>query len=178
MGDDRLDKLTDGQRACLRMVFAHMSSKEIARELKISSHTVDQRLRSAMQLLSVASRVEAARLLAAHEGAGAYQSSVYQPPYIAPAAEEPMIGPSVDQGAGQQLTGQSDAVKEEQLAYEAAPAPTPPKRGYMLPIPTSGRKRNDLDWKRRLTWIVAIAMLSALSFGMLLAGLDALSRLV
>ena len=87
-----LAKLTDGQRACLRMVLRHMSSKEIARALGISRHTVDQRLRLAMRTLQVANRIEAALALAAHEGSEAYQPCVHQPPHLDPApAADPAI---------------------------------------------------------------------------------------
>ena len=70
MDAERLNKLSEAQRICLRMVFMHMSSKDIARELGISPHTVDQRLKGAMQILGVDSRVEAARILARHEAPG------------------------------------------------------------------------------------------------------------
>ena len=65
-----LDKLNDGQRDCLRLVYAHMSSKEIAAELGISPHTVDQRLRAAMRILDCDSRFAAARMLATQEKIG------------------------------------------------------------------------------------------------------------
>ncbi|HYJ30068.1 MAG TPA: helix-turn-helix transcriptional regulator [Allosphingosinicella sp.] len=84
--------LSEGQRECLRMVLRHMSSKEIARALGISRHTVDQRLRLAMKTLGAASRVDAARAFAAHEGAEAYQPSVHQSLRLdpAPAADPPV----------------------------------------------------------------------------------------
>ena len=82
MDDDRLARVTEGQRECLRMVLSHMSSKYIGRALGISSHTVDQRLKQAMRTLGASSRVEAARRLAALEGAGAYQSLAHQSPDI------------------------------------------------------------------------------------------------
>lgn len=78
MDADSLAKVTEGQRACLRMVLLHMSSKDIARSLGISRHTVDQRLKLAMKTLGAASRVEAARTLAAMEGADEYQRLTYQ----------------------------------------------------------------------------------------------------
>ena len=46
MESDRIEKLTEAQRVCLRMVLMHLSSKDIARELGISPHTVDQRPRN------------------------------------------------------------------------------------------------------------------------------------
>ena len=89
MAELGLSRLSDGQRACLRMVLQHMSSKDIARELKISPHTVDQRIRIAMGHLGATSRVEAAKLLAAHENTDPYQSFIYQPPDIVDAAPIP-----------------------------------------------------------------------------------------
>src|SRR5690349_16242947 len=49
----RVARLTAGQLDCLRLVDQHLSSKEIASELKISPHTVDQRIRQALQILGV-----------------------------------------------------------------------------------------------------------------------------
>ncbi|MEI9928814.1 MAG: helix-turn-helix transcriptional regulator [Sphingomonas sp.] len=62
------DRLTERQRSCLRLVGALANSKEIARELGISRHTVDEHIRVAMATLGLSSRYEAARALAAHEG--------------------------------------------------------------------------------------------------------------
>jgi DNA-binding CsgD family transcriptional regulator len=64
---DRVHLLTGSQKACLRGVLAHLTSKEIARELGISPHTVDGHLRAALQRLGLQSRTEAALLLAAVE---------------------------------------------------------------------------------------------------------------
>jgi len=82
MAELGLSRLSEGQRACLRMVYQHMSSKDIARELNISPHTVDQRLRIAMGHLGATSRVEAAKLLVMHETEAGYQPPVYQTPDI------------------------------------------------------------------------------------------------
>ena len=134
MGNDPVERLTEGQRECLRRVLRHMSSKEIARELGISSHTVDQRLRIAMHALGTTSRVEAAKLLVAREQGAAYQSSVYQPLYIAPTAE--------------------------------ARRPS-----------TATVGRVDLGIWQRLGSIMLVGIGSALAFGALLAGLQALAQL-
>lgn len=97
MDEDRLAGLTEGQRACLRMVLRHMSSKDIARALSISPHTVDQRIRLAMKTLGVTSRIEAARLLAAAEPG--YQGLIYQSPDIDPAdGAPPAHAPARDEG--------------------------------------------------------------------------------
>src|SRR5437764_7732144 len=64
----RVAKLTAGQLDCLRLVDQHLSSKEIAAELHISPHTVDQRIRQALGILGVERRAQAARIVAQHSG--------------------------------------------------------------------------------------------------------------
>src|SRR5690349_2224559 len=89
MDDEALARVTEGQRACLRLVLQHKSSKEIARSLGISPHTVDQRLKQAMRHLGASSRVEAAKRLASLEGASGYQSLAHQGPDIETGAVPP-----------------------------------------------------------------------------------------
>jgi DNA-binding CsgD family transcriptional regulator len=173
MDAERLNKLSEGQRACLRMVFMHMSSKDIARELGISPHTVDQRLKGAIQVLGVESRVEAARLLARHEGGGTYQPLVYQSPDI---ASEPHVAPIpvlVDHGDGDIQAGR--AMREDQAAFDAALRPS--QRPVPLPLPIGGAQPDDLKPWQRLGWAVAIMFGVALTFGVFVAGVEALSRL-
>src|SRR6476659_3318439 len=76
----RVARLTSGQLDCLRLVDQLLSSKEIAAELKISPHTVDQRIRLALQILGVERRNQAARIVAQHSGP--YQRLIHQSPYI------------------------------------------------------------------------------------------------
>jgi DNA-binding CsgD family transcriptional regulator len=179
MEPDRIEKLTEAQRICLRMVLMHLSSKDIARELGISPHTVDQRLRMAIQALGVANRFEAARVLARYENQAPYQSAVYQSPHIAPAPVHATVGVSDIHGVRQgDEAYQGSAVREEQIAFRTPAFAAVTGSAFVnLPIPTPGRERNDLNIAQRLGWIVAIAVASALAFGGLLAGLDALKRL-
>jgi len=72
-----LDQLTDPQKTCLRLVFAHHNSKEIALLLGISPSAVDKRIERAVQLLSAPSRFAAARLLAESEE-GTYERLTWQ----------------------------------------------------------------------------------------------------
>src|SRR5215213_754001 len=85
-GDDiaaqRVARLSQGQLDCLRLVDQHLSSKEIAAELHISSHTVDQRIRQALAILGVERRTQAARLVARYSGP--YQRLIHQSPHIEP----------------------------------------------------------------------------------------------
>lgn len=57
---DRWNRLTEKQRACLDLLIEHKTSKEIARLLDISKHTVDQRLTTARDVLGAGDRNEAA----------------------------------------------------------------------------------------------------------------------
>ena len=66
---ERVAQLSRGQLDCLLLVDQHLSSKEIAAELHISPHTVDQRIRGALHALGVERRTQAARIVARHRGA-------------------------------------------------------------------------------------------------------------
>jgi DNA-binding CsgD family transcriptional regulator len=69
MGDTprSLAMLTERERQVLRLLLLGHDAKSIARDLAISVHTVNERLRSARHKLNVSSSRGAARLLAAHE---------------------------------------------------------------------------------------------------------------
>lgn len=73
-----LPNLTDGQKACLRLVVQHHTSKEIARILGISPFTVDQRLDAARRKLNAASRKDAAKMFASLEAETISEPLVYQ----------------------------------------------------------------------------------------------------
>ena len=174
MNADRTAKLTDGQKACLRGVLRHLSSKDIARELGISPHTVDQRIRLAMRALGAGSRVQAAFMLARQEGLPEYQSPVYQAPDIAPGSSQRTIAPSEDgwrQNEGQLF----EAVREEQAPWGMALSY--PDQRLRLPVPGWGGRPHDLGPWQRLGWIFALALTIALTFGVFLTGLEALGKL-
>lgn len=63
MTPEQISRLTESQRAYLRLVLEHRSSKEIAQQFGISAHTVDKRIKEAMRILGVTTRIEAARIL-------------------------------------------------------------------------------------------------------------------
>lgn len=169
MAPDRIERLTEMQRKCLRLVYAHLSSKEIAPRLGVEPGTVDQYIKAAMRTLGVPDRRTAARVLAEHEGA-ASQPLVYQPSDIADAAETATFGSSTG-GRPEAATG---AMREDQATFQLLPAP---RETLPLPLPIGGRKPNDLSTGQRLAWIVGLILLIALSFGFFVAGLEALSRL-
>lgn len=146
MDSQLVSQLTDGQRACLRGVWRHLESKEIAIELSISHHTVDARIKHAMRTLGVSTRRQAAALVAAHENLPAYQPLVSQTPDLSETHKPPA---------------------DETSAKGA---------GFPAPVPTKRRPKNDLTIAQRLGWIVALTALSILALGVLLAGMVALSQ--
>jgi DNA-binding CsgD family transcriptional regulator len=64
----RVERLSDKERACLRLVARHLSSRQIALELGIAKTSVDTYCDRARAKLGVADRYEAARLLQAELG--------------------------------------------------------------------------------------------------------------
>jgi len=78
--DGALGGLTDKQRQVLDLLIQHKTSKEIARRLSISPHTVDQRIQFAKEKLGARSRSEAAvlyrRLIETYEQATYGESGI------------------------------------------------------------------------------------------------------
>jgi DNA-binding CsgD family transcriptional regulator len=181
---ERCARLSRGQLEVLRLVNRHLSSKEIAGELGISSHTVDQRVRGAIRILGVTRRSEAARLIGLLEAAtgqdlapppvaSAYQQLIHQPPHIDAEPDRVQSDGAVssqirhaDRTGG---TG-TDRLETEQSALRI--------RSSLLPWSTPEQARNASGVGQRLAVIAGIAIMSSFSVGMLLAGLESLSRLI
>lgn len=172
MKPEGLDRLTDKQRECLRLVYAHMETKEIARILGLSPDGVNQRIKTAMNTLGVSRRRDAAQILAEAEGLGTYPPLVHAPWDVAVALEPAMLSPSTE--GGRQSGFSSEAMKENQAAFWVVPQ----DRESALPLPLGGVRPNDVGMLTRLAWIVGIAIGVALGFGALITGVEALTRLV
>ena len=168
--EQNIDRLSDGQRICLRLVNTHHSSKQIARILNISRHTVDQRLSLACKTLELSSRRDAARLFAE------YDSIIYEPIDIGETVDAiASIPPTSNRVRGR------SAVVSEYLHEEATPfiadeilqyAPIKP------PFPLKKGQANDLTIKQRLIWVAVIFGASILISGLLIVALEALGRLL
>jgi len=168
----RVARLSAGQLDCLRLVDQHLSSKEIAAELNISPHTVDQRIRGALHILGVERRTQAARLVARHRGP--YQRLIHQPPYVEPDALH-----------GQPLGTVSNQIRHADRAGGAGTAGFITEQrsatfrpSLQLPFATRSNPRNEMSVGQRLLWIVLISTGAAFSAGMYLAGLESLARLL
>ena len=172
----RVARLSEGQRQCLMLVNQHRSSKEIALELGISPHTVDQRVRQALQILGVDKRGEAARMVAAalHDGHDQpYQRLIHQSPYI----DEPPAPGHQDGAVSHQIRHADRAGETSLVGIETEQRPANRWASLPLPLATRSQPANELSVEVRLLWIVMIALGAAFSAGMYLAGLESLSRL-
>lgn len=170
--EKRVALLTQGQLDALLLVDQHLSSKEIAVELGISSHTVDQRIRQALQKLGVERRAQAARLVARVHGP--YQRLIHQSPDIdAPAAAD-----QTDGAVGFQIRHADRAGKAGVSGFKTEQRPETSSPSLPLPFATRSHPRNEMSVGLRLLWIVLIAIGAAFSAGMYLAGLESLSRML
>lgn len=152
------DHLSPRQRECLRLVFAFKTSKDIERELGIAKNTVDGYLAEAVRTLGARDRKHAAILFAEFEGR-------------APQAPAEMV-PQVESG--------------DHLARVAAPAPdtasevlpgTASDWRSSLPLRRKEARHNPLRPVQRLVWIVGLAILMMVAFGMLVSGLAVLTEI-
>ena len=200
-----LAQLTDGQRDCLRLVYQHMKSKDIARALGVSPHTVDMRLRTAMKTLSVASRIEAARLLVQQEAGDvdidAYQPLIYHTPDVVSSADSATFGssasneiadpahqdmqsrfsPNVDPN-GSGLPRETLASVAYGTVHSSSRTGAGVTRTDISSRPLAGSlpwgKKNTLGVGARISWIFGIAVGSAMGFGAILAALASLKTLL
>jgi DNA-binding CsgD family transcriptional regulator len=168
----RVGRLSPGQLDCLRLVDQHLSSKEIAAELNISPHTVDQRVRQALQILGVERRTQAARLVAQYSGP--YQRLIHQSPHI---HSDHQSG-HPEGAVGQQIRHADRAGEAGGASFLTEQRPASFRPSLQLPFATRSNPRNEMSVGQRLFWIAAIAIGAAFSAGMYLAGLESLARLL
>jgi len=168
----RVARLSAGQLDCLLLVDQHLSSKEIATELSISPHTVDQRIRQALAILGVERRAQAARIVGRYKEP--YQRLIHQSPHI-PA--EPQSGhPGAAVSHQIRHADRAGEAGGPGFLTEQRPASIWPP--LQPPFATRSNPRNEMSVGQRLFWIAAIAIGAAFSAGMYLAGLESLSRLL
>jgi DNA-binding CsgD family transcriptional regulator len=185
----RLSLLTSGQRDCLHLVGQYMSSKEIARALGVSPHTVDQRLKRATALLQVQTRFDAARMfmqeIAADDssptGQPIYDSLVYQPSELSEARKLAMLQMSPDnlnQPGDRTVTPDVayDTLHDFHASYDGGAGNNASGPSSWLVQVGIGRK-NELTLFARICVIILITIASVLGFATLITIAEGLSRL-
>lgn len=146
-----MNQLTADQVETLRHVYTHKGSKEIARIMGVSPHTVDQRMRAALKKLQLNSRVDAAKLLACHgifDNVTPYQSLIYQPVYLV----------------------EEDAFADVQDCSGDTPHQHRPKTGHVIvDKPVTMKASGDVmaDEGRMKTWALWIAAIALCGGGVL-----------
>ena len=153
--DNYISLLSAAQIETLRHVFEHKNSKEIARIMDVSPHTVDERVRRALKKLNVSNRVEAATILARH---GVFdQVTPYQP-------------------LTYQLFDLGDAVP----ADEAGAGRSSIRRLFDIgsPFPTASQPANRHGLMERIIWPILIAFATILAFSALYSILVGLGRVL
>ncbi len=147
--------LTEGQKACLRLVDEHHTSKQIARILGISPFTVDQRLDAARRKLEAASRKDAAKIFSAMDGGAISQPFVYEPQRVEHQTlpDNSMLPPN----------------RVEQLFSRVS---------SMVSVPPIGGQRHELSKREILVHSLNIAFFSALIVALVTIILMGTMRLV
>jgi DNA-binding CsgD family transcriptional regulator len=178
-----IELLTPGQKACLRLVMQHLSSKEIARELGISPHTVDMRIKRANAALGVSTRFEAARALASDERVSdpstgdydPYQPLVYQRPDISELETSPTSGWLA--GERNPPVSKARATLNEAMGTFDSRLPKFGKSRFMWLGLGKGDQANNLGLQARVLTMLAIVIGSVLVFSIFVSVLEGLSRL-
>ena len=155
-------ELTEGQKACLRLVAQHYTSKEIARELGISHFTVDQRLDAARRKLNAPSRKDAAKIFAAFEMRAISQPFVYE--------------------ASQSLVYETSPLETTQFDLNQSSTPSRKKQKLATLfslhfLPPIGGERHELSSKEILVHVLNIAFFSTLVMAFVVVVLTGTFRL-
>lgn len=175
MSNDQISRLTDSQRAYLRLVLEHRSSKEIAQNFDISAHTVDKRIKEAMRVLGVGSRIEAARILASVEGTYAERQLGPQSLDLASTHVSFANRPSAREGIGSGDYGSGDNRYDDR---HVAGWRLRDGDSLGLPLPLFALPRRRLSVWQRAGWMIGLVIGLALATGILLSGLMAVSAVL
>jgi DNA-binding CsgD family transcriptional regulator len=171
--------LRDIHKECLRLTAQHYSSKEIARMLGISKHTVDQRLRHATQQLGASSRFDAARRFTELEGRDATASVCDQMIYNAADMFPPPIdGTYGSSGSEQDQLSDRNVSKLQDASSAFSLGDLASLEALLNPVVSIGKESPpSLGLRARTLLVVGIAAVSLLAFGAAVAALEVLSRI-
>lgn len=153
--DNYISLLSAAQIETLRHVFEHKNSKQIARIMGVSPHTVDERVRRSLKKLNVPNRIEAARILAVHgvfDHVTPYQPLTYQ--LIDLGGERPAVDADVGRSSFRRIFDIGS------------------------PFPTASQPANRHGLMERIIWPILIAFATILAFSALYSILVGLGRVL
>lgn len=155
-----IERLTDRQLQCLRLLYEHYKPGEIAGKLGISTDRVNQILKEARERLGVTRSIDAARMLAEaetkpplgdHKMASQFMGD--QELGVAPIPPVPHLEPS----SGQETTGTPMAAFAEPHDRFGRDGATD-QAAVFWPFPQEGRRINRLAWYHKLAWAILVAL--------------------
>ena len=164
--------LTEPQLECLALVAQFKTSKQIARELGLSSHAIDARVKRILATLGVASREEAARLYLNHVRLP-YQS------LVCPSSDIDAARPRGETDLANAPLGGASAGTVGTLRDSAIGSPQARSDWIIaLPFQTQGRPDNDMPAIARMTWMVIILLAVTIAVSLLINMSEGLTRLI
>lgn len=176
-----IDQLTTKQLEALKLVADYRSSKEIARELDLSSHAVDERLKRVQAILGVSGRAEAARLYrhstentSSATSEEAWGDLTYGSPGLCAEAatgdEEPSPGERNRSG------DEPMSLQQPQAAYVGDWVEETPTRSFFSVLFEAGRQ-NDLSPLARTVCIGGLTSLAIMTMAVAVSLAEGLSRI-
>lgn len=179
--EDLLSRLNSGERRCLELVAAGMGSKQIGRELGLSPHTVDDRVRTTVRKLNARNRLHAAQILTLASAASA-ENSLKSVETSRLRYEDSDIPPRLDRADKEALVGEGDGPVDLRTgeAFKPEFQDSGRARSWLEPSHPLAKffgGENKLSIGRRLLVILAIAVGTAVAFTALLNTYVQLSRL-
>ena len=184
--------LSEGEKACLRLVLDELSSKQIAAKLNVSPHTVDARLKASMAYFQTDSRIVAAKRLSDLENSPnevglVYQIRprlVHQAQHIATLDHPRSVAGDANQGEKGKIhvadiSSMFTQVSETGAAYaNCIPGDTLLNQPAADECNRPWERENNLTIKQRLLAMLAIAGLAIFVFGFFVNSVGTLSRLL
>lgn len=171
-----LNKLTAAQKSCLRLVFRQMSSKDIAKELGTSPHTIDNHIKTAIQKLSVSNRREAALFLAEAEGLTARRELASQSPELGNTS--PMLASSPWPAEGSLAGGSNRITRDGRFETDTGQHAVVSNSGFRLPFPRQWGEENDLSAAQKILWVFILGIAMCIGLGAVVATIEALTRII
>jgi DNA-binding CsgD family transcriptional regulator len=172
---DAVRQLTHTQKICLRAVILHHSSKDIARQLSISPHTVDNHIKAAMARLGAATRIDAARLLHEFEAQDISRALASQASALSEIQSFPTYSSQGD-SKGNKDESLALEVREMQEQFVSSPRKIPDQ--FRIPLPKYWGDENDLKTSHKLIWVLALILIICLAIGAITASIKALQDII
>ena len=166
MINEAVASLSPMQKTCLRLVYDHLQSKEIARQLGLSRYTVESHIKNARARLGATSRLEAARMLVAIEGDSSPPLQASSPPIAIVTTPDHASHHQGNTGVTPQSDRRLRPLGSDGTLYQ------------LLPLPKRWGERNDLTSTQRLWQMMIIIGFICLSLGAVVTSLEALGRLL